>query len=93
VRGVLLERHGVARLFERVDAQVVDEDTDAGGSRRLFAIPVANGEPIVALLVHCPSTSRPYHLRVPPQMRTCRQAAAWLAGFWNPDDYNPIIET
>jgi hypothetical protein len=31
-------------------------------------------------------------LRVPPTMRSCHQAAAWVAGFENPDDYQPLIE-
>jgi hypothetical protein len=30
---------------------------------------------------------------VPPAMRTCHQAAAWIAGFDNPNDYRPILET
>jgi hypothetical protein len=34
-----------------------------------------------------------YMLRVPPQVRTCRRAAAWLAGFEHERDYNPLIET
>jgi hypothetical protein len=44
------------------------------------------------LKVVCPSTGHLHVLRVPPHMRSCRQAAAWIAGFDNPDDYQPIIE-
>jgi hypothetical protein len=44
-------------------------------------------------VVACPSTGRRYALRVPPTMRSCRQAAAWTAGFDNPDLYRPLIET
>ena len=33
-------------------------------------------------------------IRVPPVgMNTCHKAAAWIAGFDNPDDYRPILET
>ena len=32
-------------------------------------------------------------LRVPPTVRTCRAAAAWLAGFSEPDAYRPVLET
>jgi len=33
-------------------------------------------------------------IRVPPVgMNTCHKAAAWIAGFDNPDDYQPILET
>jgi hypothetical protein len=26
-------------------------------------------------------------------MKTCRQAVAWTAGFDDPDDYRPLVET
>jgi hypothetical protein len=32
-------------------------------------------------------------LRVPPTMTTCRHAVAWTAGFDDPDDYQPTVET
>lgn len=41
----------------------------------------------------CPSTGRLYLLPVPPQIATCRAAAAWIAGFDNPNDYAPVLET
>jgi len=52
-----------------------------------------NDEPLFLLAVQCPSTSRQYTLRVPPTMRTCHQAAAWIAGFDNADDYYPLAES
>jgi hypothetical protein len=30
---------------------------------------------------------------VPPNMRTCHQAAAWIAGFDNPKDYRLVAES
>jgi hypothetical protein len=30
---------------------------------------------------------------VPLNVPTCRHAAAWLAGFENPDQYRPELET
>lgn len=47
----------------------------------------------VCVSVQCPSTGRRYLIRVPPNTRTCHQAAAWIAGFDDPRKYNPIIET
>lgn len=41
----------------------------------------------------CPSTGRQYLLPVPPSIRTCHAAAAWMAGFENPHDYAPVLET
>jgi hypothetical protein len=47
----------------------------------------------MCVCVVCPSTGRQYVLRVPPTMRSCRQAAAWIAGYDNPADYRPLAET
>ncbi len=92
-RRVLLERMGQERFIEQVQPEILDTDTDPGGRRRLLRIAMADDEPLFFLAVQCPSTSRQYTLRVPPAMRTCHQAAAWVAGFANPDDYRPVAET
>jgi hypothetical protein len=92
LRRVKLERMGYERFIEEVDAQVLDRDRDAGGERKLLRVPFPGDEDFVAVWVICPSTARNYVLRVPPTIKTCRAAAAWLAGFDNPDDYAPAIE-
>jgi hypothetical protein len=92
-RRVLLERFGLDRFVREVGGLVIDRDRDAGGERQLLTIPLEGDEAIVALRVICPSTAHTYVLRVPPHLRTCRRAAAWLAGFDNEQDYRPIIET
>ncbi len=92
-RHVLLERFGLERLLDDARAEVLDVDSDPGGERRLLRLPVAAGEPLVFVLVHCPSTRRRYILRVPPSMTTCRQAVAWTAGFDDPEMYQPLVET
>lgn len=93
VRRILLERMGYERFLSQARAKVVDADTDPGGERRLLQVPLPNDEDLVCLAVYCPSTGRQYMLRVPPTMRTCHQAAAWIAGFDNPNDYKPLKET
>ncbi|HZC77360.1 MAG TPA: hypothetical protein VE258_06395, partial [Ktedonobacterales bacterium] len=93
VRRVMLERIGYERFMQQVAAETLDEDHDAGGQRRLLRVPMRTDEPLVCLAVRDPSMGRQYLLRVPPQMRTCRQAAAWIAGFDDPDDYYPTAET
>ncbi|HEX7380479.1 MAG TPA: hypothetical protein VF278_25420 [Pirellulales bacterium] len=45
------------------------------------------------VVVRCPSTGQQYVLRVPPNMRTCRQAIAWTAGFDDAEKYQPLLET
>lgn len=92
-RRVLLERMGHERFVEQVQPEVLNADSDPGGARRLLRISMGDDEPLYLLAVQCPSTGRQYTLRVPPTMQTCRQAAAWIAGFDNPDDYQPIAES
>ncbi len=92
LRRVKLERMGYERFVETVNAQVLDTDRDAGGTRKLLRVPFSGDEDFVAVWVICPSTERNYVLRVPPTTKTCHQAAAWLAGFDNPNDYAPLIE-
>jgi hypothetical protein len=92
-RRVMLERMGYERFLADAHAETLDEDQDAGGPRRLLRVPLEEDEPLVCLAVHDPSTRRQYILRVPPTMQRCQQAIAWMAGFDNPDDYHPLVET
>jgi hypothetical protein len=94
VRRVLIERLGLERFIGLLRPEAIDQDTDPGGPRELLRLGVqGEREPYVALRCRCPSTGRTYLLRVPPNVITCRAAAAWLAGFDNPDDYAPLHET
>lgn len=93
LRRVKLERLGYEKFFEETDARVLDCDTDPGGERKLLFVEIEDDEPLVCVSVNCPSTGRNYLIRVPPTMTHCRQAVAWIAGFDNPDDYRPLIET
>lgn len=92
LRRVLLERLGYETFLQQVGGLVRDRDRDAGGERQLVYVPFEDDEPLMVLKVTCPSTGYTHILRVPPDMRSCHQAAAWIAGFDNPDDYNPLIE-
>ncbi len=91
-RRVLLERIGYDRLMLEVGGLILDRDTDAGGQRKLIRIPLDDDEDIMLVAVFCPSTAHQYVLRVPPFMRFCHQAVAWLAGFENERDYQVMAE-
>jgi hypothetical protein len=93
LRRVMVERFGFERFMSEAKAEVLDKDRDPGGERQLLRVPMENDEPIVCVSVFCPSTARRFFLRVPPGMTTCRAAIAWTAGFDNPDEYAPLIET
>ncbi len=93
MRSILLSRMGLERFVNESRAIVADADRDSGGERRLLRIPFENGDDCVCLEVRCPSTGKQYCLRVPPTTKSCRQAAAWVAGFSDPADYQPVVET
>jgi len=92
-RRALLDRYGYARFLHDAGASLVDADTDPGGERQLLRIEMKDDENLVALSCHCPSTGRQYVIRVPPATSTCHQAAAWIAGFDDPAEYRPLVET
>ncbi len=93
LRRVKLERMGYERFIAAAEAELLDQDEDPGGERRLLRIEMPDEEPLVCISVRCPSTGRQYVIRVPPDMASCHQAAAWIAGFDDPDQYHPLIET
>lgn len=93
IRRVLLERFGYDRFISQAQADVLDVDQDPGGERRLLRVPLEGDEDLVCLSVRCPSTSDQYLIRVPPDIMTCHQAAAWIAGFDDPSQYQPLAET
>jgi hypothetical protein len=93
LRRVLLERMGYEAFLNKADAETLHCDRDPGGERRLLRVPMEGDEDLVCVSVICPSTGRRYIIRVPPTTRDCRQAVAWIAGFDNPDDYRPLVET
>ncbi|MFN6569801.1 DUF6745 domain-containing protein [Dendronalium sp. ChiSLP03b] len=92
LRRVLIERLSYETFLQQVGGLIRDRDQDAGGERQLVYIPFEDDEALMVLKVICPSTRHTHILRVPPYMQSCHQAAAWIAGFTNPDDYNPLIE-
>lgn len=93
LRRVMIERMGYMHFAREAAAKILDEDKDHGGKRQLLRIELREDEPLVGLACFCPSTGRQYFLRVPPTMKTCHQAAAWMAGFNDPSLYAPQIET
>jgi hypothetical protein len=92
-RRVLLELMGLERFVQESRAEVLDRDHDRGGDRQLLRIRFHSGEDLICVVVHCPSTGHRYILRVPPHMRSCREAIAWTAGYEDPIGYQPMVET
>ena len=93
VRRVLLDRYGHARFLRDVGAEQVHADQFGTLWRRrlpddedLVMVEVANATP------EPDGTARTYWLRVPPGMRTARQAVAWTFGL-DEGDYHPTAQT
>lgn len=93
LRRIKMERMGFDRFVRDADAEVVDQDSDPGGARKLLRVRLEGDEDLVCVSVQCPSTGRHYVIRVPPAIQTCRHAAAWLAGFDSPDELELVQET
>jgi len=92
-RRVMIERLGVARYITESGAAIIDQD-DYGV---LYCQAIRGDEPIIALKVtnataEPDGTFKEYFLRVPPQIMTARQAAAWTFGM-RELDYAPEKET
>jgi hypothetical protein len=92
VREVMLERYGCERYLRNAGAEWVSHD-DVGtlwsatlGDERLVVVEVRNSTP------EPDGRYTTYWLRVPPEVRTAREAVAWTFGL-TADDYHPIIET
>lgn len=86
VRRAVIELVGYDKLVET--ASVLDESEDG----ELLEIPLVEDENIMLVHVKDPSTDREYYLRVPPTMKTAREARAWTFGF-NAEDFVMEVES
>ncbi len=73
--------------YERFVAEAQMTELDRNGENALLKC-----DDIVFAYVKDSSTPRRYLLRVPPNMKTVREAIAWTFGM-TPDQYNPLVET
>jgi hypothetical protein len=101
VRRVLVERLGEERLIREGGAKLVHEDeTGRLWRRELARLDWSWGsrdEPIVVVEVRNATpepdgSHRIYYLRVPPTMRTAREAVAWTFGL-GAVEYRPAVES
>lgn len=103
VRRAMLELQGFDIFLERARAKglvsVLDEDPSpmTGTLLKITLVPDGNSREVdnneVCLLrVKDGTLDKHYCLRVPPTMKTARQANAWTWGINNPMDYAPIVQ-
>lgn len=92
-RREVMELMGVDRLFSIPGLMILHEDIDnQGNPRKLLRIPCedAEGGYLQAVQVTCPTTYRVYHLLVPLETKTCKEA---VESTWDIVGYMPIRET
>ncbi|MBF0595605.1 MAG: hypothetical protein HQL22_11665, partial [Candidatus Omnitrophica bacterium] len=77
LRRILMEYFGNERLVQELGGDVVEKD----GERELIRVNLPKDvDPLMVVKVRCPSTGTYYMLRVPPTMKTAREAVAWTFG-------------
>lgn len=87
IRRAVFEIVGYNKLTEHAKVKDV---SDIDG--RLMVVELQDDEDLALLHVKDPSTTREYFLRVPPQMKTAKQARAWTFGF-EAEDFSLTRET
>jgi hypothetical protein len=88
IRQYLLQRYSYDKFMNELKCKVINKSGDS----ELIMIPLGKEEPMMLVKVKDPSTGLTHLLRVPPTVRTCREAIAWTFGMTS-EEYNPIVET
>lgn len=89
IRRIFLRELGYERLLAGSPHCVLHQQ----GDQALVRIDLPGSEePVVLVKVRCPSTGSFYVLRVPPEMRTVREAVAWTFDLGE-NEYLPVQET
>ncbi|MBF0523360.1 MAG: hypothetical protein HQL24_09950 [Candidatus Omnitrophica bacterium] len=77
IRRILLEDMGYERFLQQLPHEVIHKE----GEQDLVRVNLHHEEePLVLVKVRCPSTGAFYTLRVPPGMKTVKEAVAWTFG-------------
>lgn len=93
IRRVLMERYGLSRYLLDSDATKIHEDEFG----TLYWKRLRNDLPLVMVKVinstpEADGSLKEYFLRVPPHIRTAKEAVAWTFAL-EAEDYNPVVET
>ena len=89
VRRACLEIVGYSWFLSKLDHEIIDRDGDCELVRINWH---KKEEPIYLVKVKCPSTGAFYTLRVPPMLKTVKEAIAWTFNMAD-TDYKPESET
>jgi hypothetical protein len=87
VRRVLIQEIGYARIFHELQAQQLD----TWAEYTLLKINGADIEPMYLLKMTCPSTGFIHVLRVPPNIKSAREAIRWVNWGTAPEEF--LVQT
>jgi len=97
IRRVMLEIYGMENYLENGNAELIDRDPDLHigelykrsqeDDEDIFMLKMLNSTP------NPDGTFKVYVIRVPPTMKTAKQAVAWSYGFDDPEEYNPVRQS
>jgi hypothetical protein len=90
IRAWLMREYGVSKWFNDMGAITIHEDGDKK-LLRLSADKTSMAENMVMVQVIDSTTKEVYLLRVPPDMKTCKEAVAWTFRM-DKGQYNPTKE-
>ncbi|UCE14629.1 MAG: hypothetical protein JSV04_05465 [Candidatus Heimdallarchaeota archaeon] len=89
IRRILLLDFGFERFVEEFGGTIIHSDGDS----ELILLQIRKSEePIMVVKVRDSTMKETYLLRVPPHVRTCKEAIAWTFSM-DESEYNPVIET
>lgn len=89
IRRYLISEYGEKRFFEEMHARIIHQD----GTSKLLRLDIREfSEPMIMISVRDSTTDQLYLLRVPPDIKTCKDAIAWTFNM-NTQEYNPIKES
>lgn len=92
VRNVMIERYGLEKFLNDLKYEIIDSCSNEDGENQLLKVNLNEREPMMYVKVICPSTKKYYFLRVPPNMKTVKEAIAWTFNLTE-NQYKPIQET
>lgn len=93
IKRLMVERYGASKYLQETGAVVIHSDKFGV----LYSKPQLGDDPLVMVEVlnstpEPDETIKSYFLRVPPEIRTAREAIAWTFGL-SPDEYDPDEQT
>lgn len=90
IKRLLIQTIGYEEIIRKLGGEVIDtwNDEGRGGEYQLLKInQTIDVEPIVLCKMSCPSTGKPYMIRVPPDIDQAYDAITWIRHGYKPEQF------